>query len=110
MWGRTHLYSRGALHEKRNSTSYITAPFGVGVEFLISKLVARQYAQFYLLRMNHVSLFRSLSVARPSFGPRLIGSSLCRRLATSSNVQKSAKLPLAGVKVLDMSRVLAGVR
>ncbi|KAJ5403451.1 hypothetical protein N7509_003322 [Penicillium cosmopolitanum] len=55
--------------------------------------------------MNYLSLSRPFLVARRISGPHLIGSCLSRGLATA---QKSKKLPLAGVKVLDMSRVLAG--
>lgn len=35
---------------------------------------------------------------------------LKRRLATAASNSKAASLPLAGIKVLDMTRVLAGVR
>jgi hypothetical protein len=56
--------------------------------------------------MNYLSLSRPFVVARATSASHLIGSCLSRGLATA---QKSNKLPLAGVKVLDMSRVLAGV-
>lgn len=63
--------------------------------------------------MKYLSLIRPFAVGRSLPISRSIGSCLYRGLATATaaatNGTKGKRLPLAGVKVLDMSRVLAGV-
>lgn len=87
MWGRTHRWGRAKTFSKINKSkpSYHLNSINYHVADMLSRL------------------------SLPLFRPNGITT---RALATASNTNtknKNKKLPLAGLKVLDLSRVLAGV-
>ena len=66
-------------------------------------MVAAMFLSFHLQRISTLGRTASL-LGRPN------SRCIFREIATGTKAVKSKKLPLAGVRVLDMSRVLAGVR